>query len=208
MRTVPHDRGQLRALLFPRHAPGRDRVLELSRSDGRALRQRHPGQGARQSHPDRQPRLQRFGLSHHGQRESGRGRLQARHGEHLKSHAHSRGPYDGGGGGGRLRDLSRERALHGDDPEHRATRRRLSSDRLRLQAPDHWRLRQLPRDYTHVRNGSAPHSPEARQSHSHYRRMRAVPHDHGQLRALLRHRHAPGRDGVLELSRSDGRALR
>src|SRR5207237_10242238 len=131
-----------------------------------------------------------------------------RHREHLESHTHRRRPCDGGGGGGRVRDLSRERVLHGDDPEHGAPRRRLSTGRVRRQASDHWRLRQLPRDDTHVRNRSAPHSPEALESHSHNRRVCAVPHDDGQLRGLLRHRYSPGCDRVSELPWPDGRAVR
>ena len=116
VRAVPHHGRELRALFGQRRAPGRHDLPELSRPDGRTVPQRHDGQHARQSHADRQPRLQRLGLSHHQERQPRR--LQDRCGQHFRSHPERGRPHHRRHRRQRLPDLPRDRALCRHAREH------------------------------------------------------------------------------------------
>jgi len=90
LRPMPHH-GHLLGLLGDGHAPGRDELPLVSRSDGRSVRQRHHGHEPGQPHPDRDARLQRFRLPLDRQRQPRW--LPYRHGEHHCADAHRRWPH-------------------------------------------------------------------------------------------------------------------
>src|SRR5437763_1253372 len=66
----------------------------------------------------------------------------------------------------------------------------------------------LSRRDAHVRHEPAADRAEAGQSHSNRRRLRAVPHDGGQLRPLFSHRSPPGDHRVSELPWLEHRTFR
>ena len=115
---------------------GGDQLPELPRSERRALHQRHYRHYTGEPYSDRQPRLQRLGLSHHGQLQPGR--LQNRCGERRQPYdsdaQHRRSP-DCVERGRRLQHLPRDCALHRDDAEQRECLGGLATDGLRRQAP-------------------------------------------------------------------------
>ena len=140
VRAVPHDGGQLRAVLRDRDPPGGDELPGLPRPDGgRHVCQHQDHHPARQSHSDRQPGLQRLGLPQHEQCE--RGWIQHRVGQHHRSRAERRRPHDRRGSDTELPDLSRGGKLLRDDRRRGYGRRFAPVDNARRCASDHRRLR-------------------------------------------------------------------
>jgi len=150
VRPVPHERGQLRDVLFPGthqgvsgclscHGPTVNttflNVTMVTTTD------------ERQSHPDRRPRLQNgsgcqttSNVTREGTASGsalGTASIHESHRSTLRA--------NDGDGSRRLRELPRNGEFPRDDPEHGAPRRRLSSGGVRRPAPDHWRLWQLSR---------------------------------------------------------------
>jgi len=149
-----------------------------------------------QSHFDRQPGLQRLGLSQHEERESGW--LQARRGEHLESDAHGRRPRHGGGG--RRCMTCHESAPYMGMLASTAPRPGIRAhDTLDSMHPTSGELQRLPHDQpAFTTNQSAP---PCREAHPDSAPVRAVPHDRGQLRALLFPRTHQGVSGCLSCTR-------
>ena len=154
-----------------------------------------------QPHPDRHARLQRLRLPHDDQRE--RRRLQARHGQYQHPDAHRR--------------RSHHRRHRGERAARPATRARRYVGMVAstsTTAGDSRPTATLDKSHptTGDCNGCHTTTPtfaknqtgerEACEPHPDHRGVRPVPHHRGQLRALLRDRHAPGRDDLPHLSRA------
>ena len=188
VRPVPHHRGQLRALLRDRHAPGRDDLPHLSRPRGRHdVCQHHHRQHAGQPHPDRHARLQPLRLPHGDQRE--RGRLPHRGGQREHPDADGRRPHQRRHRRAELPDLSPDGGVRRHGGEHLDDRRGLAAvGHARLQSPRERGLQRLPHHHADVLE-QRDQRRQAHEPHPDQCALRAMPHHRGQLRALRDGRH-------------------